>query len=101
MAQTTKQNQLNENTIRQIAQLAKLTVTDAQVASYVPQMKKILDHFSELENLNTDHVEPLITPVDLKGYLRNDVVEKTVSTADLLETAPEKVGALFKVPPVI
>lgn len=101
MAQTTNQNTINEDTIRQIAQLAKLTVTDAEVASYVPQIQKILNHFSELENLNTDAVEPLITPVEIKGYLRSDTVEKTISTEDLLENAPDKVGALFKVPPVI
>lgn len=94
-------HEIDENTIRQIAKLAKLTVTDAEIASYMPQIQKILNHFSELKDLNTDHVEPLITPVDLRGYLREDQVEKKITTQDLLENAPEKVGALFRVPPVI
>lgn len=92
---------IDENTIKQIAVLAKLTVTEAEVERYVPQMKKILDHFSELESLDTQHVDPLITPVDLKSYMREDIAVKNISTEELLETAPEKVGALFKVPPVI
>lgn len=94
-------HQINEDTIKQIAHLAKLTVTDTEISYYLPQIQKVLNHFSELKDLNTDNVEPLITPVDLKGYLRNDVVEKSISTEDLLKTAPDKIGALFKVPPVI
>lgn len=93
--------EINENTIKQIAKLAQLTVTEAEVAQYVPQIQKILNHFAELESLETDHVAPMITPVELNGYMREDVVEKTISTSALLETAPEKVGALFRVPPVI
>lgn len=94
-------HEINENTIKEIAHLAKLTVTDQEIAYYLPQIQKVLSHFSELRDLNTDNIEPLITPVDLKGYLRNDNVEKTISTEDLLQTAPDKIGALFKVPPVI
>ncbi len=94
-------HEINENIIKQIAHLAKLTVTDEEIAYYLPQIQKVLSHFSELNDLDTNNIEPLITPVDLKGYLRSDIVEKVISTDELLQTAPDKVGALFKVPPVI
>lgn len=94
-------HEINEDLIKQIAKLAKLTISDQEIASYMPHMKKILSHFSELENLNTDHIEPLITPVDLKSYLRDDKVEKSISTEELLEGAPSAIGQLFQVPPVI
>ncbi len=94
-------HEINKDLIQQIAKLAKLTISDEEIANYIPHMKKVLSHFSELETLNTDNVEPLITPVDLKNYLREDKVEKHISTEDLLENAPSSVGQLFQVPPVI
>lgn len=94
-------HEINKDLIQQIAKLAKLTISDEEIANYIPHMKKVLSHFSELETLNTDNVEPLITPVDLKSYLREDKVEKNISTEELLEGAPSSVGQLFQVPPVI
>lgn len=94
-------HEINAALIKQIAKLAKLTISDDEIANYIPHMQKVLNHFSELETLNTDNIEPLITPVDLKCYLRDDIVEKMISTEDLLDVAPEKVGRLFRVPPVI
>ena len=94
-------HEITEDLIRQIAKLAKLTISEEEVTHYMPHMKKVLNHFSELETLKTDNIEPLITPVDLKGYLREDKVEKSISTEELLEGAPSRVGQLFQVPPVI
>lgn len=94
-------HEINEDLIKQIAKLAKLTISDEEITNYMPHMKKVLNHFSELETLNTDNIEPLITPVDLKSYLREDKVEKNISTEELLEGAPSSVGQLFQVPPVI
>jgi aspartyl-tRNA(Asn)/glutamyl-tRNA(Gln) amidotransferase subunit C len=94
-------HEINEDLIKQIAKLAKLTISDEEITNYMPHMKKVLNHFSELETLNTDNIEPLITPVDLKSYLREDKVEKIISTEELLEGAPSSVGQLFQVPPVI
>ena len=94
-------HEINEDLIRQIAKLAKLTISDEEITNYMPHMKKVLNHFSELETLNTDNIEPLVTPVDLKSYLREDKVEKNISTEELLEGAPSSVGQLFQVPPVI
>ncbi len=94
-------HEINEALIRQIAKLAKLTISDEEITNYMPHMKKVLNHFGELATLNTDHIEPLITPVDLKSYLREDKVDKNISTEELLEGAPSSVGQLFQVPPVI
>ena len=94
-------HEINEELIRQIARLAKLTISDEEITHYMPHMKKVLSHFSELETLDTAGIEPLITPVDLKSYLREDKAEKTISSEELLKGAPSSIGQLFQVPPVI
>lgn len=92
---------VDEKLILQLARLAKLSVTEQEVQNYIPQIQKVLDHFSELNSLNTDNIEPLITPVEIAEHLREDVVDKKISTEELIQLAPEKVGQLIKVPPVI
>ena len=92
---------VDEKLILQLARLAKLSVTEQEVQNYIPQIQKVLDHFSELNSLNTDNIEPLITPVEVAEHLREDVVDKKISTEELIQLAPEKVGQLIKVPPVI
>ncbi len=94
-------HEINEDLIRQIAKLAKLTISEDEITQYLPHMKKVIAHFSELELLNTDDIEPLITPTDLKSYLRDDMVEKNITTEELLSGAPSSSGQLFQVPPVI
>jgi aspartyl-tRNA(Asn)/glutamyl-tRNA(Gln) amidotransferase subunit C len=94
-------HEINQDFIKHIAKLAKLTISDDEIINYLPHMKKVLAHFSELETLNTDQVEPLVTPVDLNSYLREDKAEKNISTEELLKNAPSRLGQLFQVPPVI
>ncbi len=94
-------HEINEDLIKHIARLAKLTISDEEISNYMPHMKKVLNHFSELETLDTTDIEPLITPVDLKSYLREDRAEKTISSEELLKCAPSSIGQLFQVPPVI
>lgn len=92
---------VDKKLILQLANLAKLSVTEQEIQSYIPQIQKVLDHFEELNSLNTDNIEPLITPVQIAEYHREDQVDKTISTDELIQLAPDKVGKLIKVPPVI
>lgn len=92
---------INQFTIQKIANLAKLKITESEAADYVPQIQNILSHFDELKGLNTDQIEPLMTPVQLSVHMRPDQAEKNFSTEELLKNAPDRVGLLFKVPPVV
>lgn len=92
-------------TIHKIAHLAKLQITEEEAKQYVPQIQKILSHFDELKELNTDHIEPLFTPVQIEPTLRPDAVTSAVDHEQIkekiLDNAPDRMGQLFKVPPVV
>lgn len=89
--------------IYKIANLAKLQITEDEAKEYVPQIQKVLSHFDELTTLNTDHIEPLITPVQIEPTLRSDElkIESAQTKEQILENAPDRMGQLFKVPPVV
>lgn len=92
---------IKKETVEHIAKLAKLSVTDAQKQTYADQLTKVLGHIQQLEALNTDGIEPLLTASPIEPYYRNDEVKSQLSVDEKLQNAPERSGNLVKVPPVV
>ena len=92
---------IDEKTIQHIAKLARLKVSPEDAAEYGVQLTKVLNHFQQISQINTDGVEPLVTPSDIKFYTRPDESRQALSTSEMLANAPDKAGNLFKVPPVV
>lgn len=92
---------IDQKTIHRIAQLARLHVNENEAEQYAAQLTKVLTHFQEISTIDTSKIEPLITPTDIALILREDVAKHEFTTEELLKNAPDKMGQLFKVPPVI
>lgn len=92
---------IDPETIQNIAKLARLKVTADEAAELGEQLTKVLGHFKQIEQINTNGVEPLVTPSEIDFYTRPDAVVHTTTTEEILKNAPEKGGNLFKVPPVV
>ena len=60
----------------------------------------ILDYFKELQELNTDGIEPMTGGTNLKNILREDEAGKINNTGKGSEQFPEKQGGYLKVPPI-
>jgi aspartyl-tRNA(Asn)/glutamyl-tRNA(Gln) amidotransferase subunit C len=92
---------INIKTIHKIAQLARLQVNENEAENHAAQLTKVLKHFEELSHVDTTNIEPLMTPTEIEFVLRSDEVHQEISTEELLKNAPEKMGQLLKVPPVL
>lgn len=92
---------IDQKTIEQIAKLARLKITDAEATTYGQQLSKVLNHFQQISAINTQGIEPLVTPSEIEFYARPDEVEKKYTAEQMVANAPEKAGHLFKVPPVV
>lgn len=92
---------IDEKIIQHIARLARLQVSKEEAAEYGEQLTKVLAHFQQIAAVNTEGVEPLVTPSDIEFGLRPDEARRENSTAEMLNNAPERAGNLFKVPPVV
>lgn len=66
----------------------------------IKDLSNILDYFKELQDLNTDKVEPMTGGTDLRNILREDILEKENETGKGKEAFPEEEGDYLKVPPV-
>lgn len=92
---------LDESTVRHVAQLARLSITDAEAALYAKQLSDILGYVAQLNEVSTDGVAPLDHPQALANVLRDDEPRPGWTTEQALHNAPRSSRDSFQVPKVL
>jgi aspartyl-tRNA(Asn)/glutamyl-tRNA(Gln) amidotransferase subunit C len=88
-------------TVRKIASLARIAVTDAQVEAMVPELNNILGWIEQLGEVDTSGVEPMTAVIPNTLRLREDVVTDGDVRDAVLANAPQAEHGFFAVPKVI
>lgn len=88
-------------TVRHVARLARLDLTDAELEKYRAQLDAMLDYVKQLDEMRLDGVEPMAHAGDFADPVRADAVKPGLATDAALAAAPERVGNFFGVPKVI
>ena len=87
--------------VRHIARLARIAMSDEEIASLAPELNNILGWVEQLGEVNTEGVEPLTAVIDQKLRLRDDVVSDGDCRDAVLANAPAAEHGFFAVPKVI
>lgn len=87
--------------VKKIAHLARLTMSEEDLARYTPQLSGILDFVEQMNKVNTQEIQPLAHPLDLSQRERPDQVTETDQRAALQAIAPQVEAGLYLVPQVI
>lgn len=91
--------------VRKIAKLAHLEITDEEVALYTPQMANIVAYVEQLNELETDNIEPMLGGLTEEGAAtdtrRPDVPHESLGQINALKEAPSAVDGHFQVPKVL
>ncbi|TCM65215.1 aspartyl/glutamyl-tRNA(Asn/Gln) amidotransferase subunit C [Acinetobacter calcoaceticus] len=93
--------ELNAQIVSSIANLARLSLDEAQSTEYAQSLNKILAMMENLKAFDTDGVEPLKSPFDHAQPLRPDVVTETNHRNEYQAVAPAVQDGLYLVPRVI
>lgn len=88
-------------TVERIASLAKLEFTADEKTSITGDMNRMLDFVEQLNEVDTEGVEPLIYMLEEEAVLRKDEVKQSISQKEALLNAPEKDTDFIKVPKVL
>ena len=86
---------IDRELLRKVAKNARLRLTDEELTEFTPQLKEILDVFSQLDKVNTDNTLMSIQPVDLKNVLREDVQTPCLSQDRVLANTIHKKNGYF------
>lgn len=92
---------LSDAEIRKIAHLARIEVSDEDVADLQPRLSKILTMIEHMDSVNTDNVAPLSHPIDAVQRLRLDEVTEVNQRDTFQAIAPNAAHGLYFVPLVI
>jgi aspartyl-tRNA(Asn)/glutamyl-tRNA(Gln) amidotransferase subunit C len=92
---------LSKRDVEYIAHLARLEVSDDEIADYVGKLSKIIDFVAELGEIDTDGVVPMAHPLDMSQRLRPDAVTED-NQRDLFQANSAAVAeGYYRVPRVI
>jgi aspartyl-tRNA(Asn)/glutamyl-tRNA(Gln) amidotransferase subunit C len=88
-------------TVRRVARLARLKITDADVPRLEGELNTILAFVEQLNEVNVDGVAPLTSVVSQKMRMRDDVVTDGHIPKDVTRNAPATEDDFFMVPKVV
>lgn len=93
--------QVDEATVRRIARLARIKVTDAEARALEKELSSILDWIAQLDEVDTAKVEPMTRVIPMSLKKRADVVTDGGIADDVVANAPERADHFFVVPKVV
>lgn len=93
-------------TVKKVASLARIAVTDEQAEKLVPELNNILGWVEQLGEVDVSGVEPMTAVIPNHLRLRDDVVNADPLTGGnmrdkVLANAPQAEHGFFAVPKVI
>ncbi len=92
---------LSPKDVAKVGSLARLALTEQDLARMTGELSKIVDFVSQLGELDTSSVEPLAHPLDTRNVFREDVPKPSLTTEQVLANAPRHDGSFFLVPAVL
>jgi len=87
--------------VQHVAKLARLCLSDDEVAMFTGQMADILAYVEKLNELNTDCIVPTSHAVPMENAFRDDTVRPSIGADAALANAPDRIADFFRVPKVI
>lgn len=92
---------ITKEEVSYVADLARLSFTDAEVDKLAEDLGAILDHANQLNELDTGAVKPTEHLLALENVLRPDEVKPSLPLEQVLANAPEAENGCFVVPRVL
>ena len=92
---------LSRSDVEHVAHLARLGLSDDELATLEGQLNHILDQYAILARLDTDEIPPTAQTIELENILRDDVVQESLPVEAVLANAAERDGDFIVVPPIL
>ena len=92
---------LSEAEVRHVARLARLALTDAEVAALAPQLSDILGYAEQVGQVAADDVPATTHPFALSDVTRPDERRPSLPREELLNGAPQVEQDRFAVPRIV
>ncbi len=92
---------IDRDTVRKVANLARLELTPQQEDQFTTQLGSILDYFEQLSELDVSKVQPTTRAIDVSNVTRADEMQSNPNREDILNCSPDRENDFFKVPQIL
>ena len=90
-------SEITPDLVRHLAGLARIQVTDDEVARFTEQLSLIVDSVATVKAAVEGDVPATSHPIPMANVFREDVVEPSLSQAEALSSAPDSADGRFRV----
>jgi aspartyl-tRNA(Asn)/glutamyl-tRNA(Gln) amidotransferase subunit C len=87
--------------VRYVANLARLELTDEEVATFQPQLEAILGYVEALSKLDVSGIDSSSHTGAAFGKMRDDLPHESLSQGAMLQNAPDQAQGQIRVPKVV
>ena len=87
--------------VEHISWLASIKIEDEEKDELVEHFNSILDYFHQLDEVDTESVQPTYRVVDLANIFREDTASPSISQDEALSNAPRRENGYFKSPRIV
>jgi aspartyl-tRNA(Asn)/glutamyl-tRNA(Gln) amidotransferase subunit C len=91
----------NADDIKKLARLAHLEVTPEQASQLIPKLSAIVEHISQLKEVDVSGVEAMSHVHGSTNVFRTDEVRPHLSIDALMQNAPDRSGRFIRVPLIV
>ena len=92
---------IDTETARKVAKLARIAVEDDALPALADDFNRILGFVEQLNEVDVDGVEPMVSVTPMRLKRREDVVTDGDQPAKVLSNAPDAREGFFAVPKVV
>jgi aspartyl-tRNA(Asn)/glutamyl-tRNA(Gln) amidotransferase subunit C len=92
---------IDKNTVRYVANLARIGLSEKEIEHFTGQLSRILDYVHKLKNLDIEKLEPTSHVLEMKNVYREDRLKMSLHVPEVMKNSPSQENNLFKVRKII
>ncbi len=86
--------------VEHVAKLARLELSEDEKNQFLEQLNKIIGYFNQLNEVNTEGIEPMAHSVPIVNVMREDIAFDANLREEILNNAPQEENGYFRVPKI-
>jgi aspartyl-tRNA(Asn)/glutamyl-tRNA(Gln) amidotransferase subunit C len=92
---------LSREEVEKVALLGRLRLSEADLARFTTQLNQIVSYVEQLQELDTEEIEPMAHPLPIQNVFREDELRPSIGPEAALAAAPKHDREFYLVPPVL
>lgn len=92
---------LSREDVEKVSLLARLQLTDDELDVMTGQLANVVEYFEQLNELDTENIEPMAHAVEIVNVLAADEVRESFDRDDVLANSPKRDDECYRVPAVL